>query len=742
MNKVLNRPLFRKAALKKGYIKPIKAFDGRFIGPMPFSPPAVTSNTGIMVGQPRTSPQVPALRKPPSFLERLSVRPSARLLKEAFSIPVSVGFQAGDKVADAFGMDPGFNVGRVGLQTLGSVAAARALPGLAVGSIGAIPTLVGLGTLYGIQNRIKAGIDERKRIKAMSPAELAEFKRLNRARALGGEADVSEQDLLGNFVPKPKKKETTKIATQASPGAGRPGFKGRDKSLQDMGPQDQLADQQYAGAGEADLNKIQGDTIGPNLPDPRDQVKVAVAEVEQPKQPKTTIEKAATKDINKSTANTIQTGGASDDPVFNQNIKLARQYFDELNKGQSSQAKLIFLSNLASGLLTGTTTRGGIGGALEVFGQALGPAVNNMVTVKLKEGELRARRRETSLNAALEHMEFINQGAARPDIDDRGVIQIRGEDGVLKNYRGVFGKDGTAYLFGGLGADGREVLIPIQQQGNIVDSNGNVLGSFEDFKSQKDLGARLFDLQDILGNRYNALSVTRDVLKTLGQEDMQGEKPKAGAALTVDTFVRRFTGVVKELAGANVMDDISTLTESQLQSKLDQYYQRELQAIERSDLSDKEKEKAREEIDKDSLLKAARDRLKKRGLFSGLSREEQEKLAVQETTLVYALANTFKDQDRLTQRDINAAREIVNIFSLRRSSKDVEASIKAIGQQLESDIRRTESLYREAGGLEATILRLRKLAEFETFGQGAVPQTLFKDFTPAEIEEGLQGVQL
>ena len=74
--------------------------------------------------------------------------------------------------------------------------------------------------------------------------------------------------------------------------------------------------------------------------------------------------------------------------------------------------------------------------------------------------------------------------------------------------------------------------------------------------------------------------------------------------------------------------------------------------------------------------------MKKRGLLSGLSREEQEKLAVQETTLVYALANTFKDQDRLTQRDIDAARNIVNIFSLTRSSKDVRASIQAIGNQL------------------------------------------------------------
>ena len=38
-----------------------------------------------------------------------------------------------------------------------------------------------------------------------------------------------------------------------------------------------------------------------------------------------------------------------------------------------------------------------------------------MVTVKLKDGELRARRRETSLEAALEHMSFLNKAAQRPN---------------------------------------------------------------------------------------------------------------------------------------------------------------------------------------------------------------------------------------------------------------------------------------------------------------------------------------
>jgi hypothetical protein len=52
-----------------------------------------------------------------------------------------------------------------------------------------------------------------------------------------------------------------------------------------------------------------------------------------------------------------------------------------------------------------------VGGAMEVLGQAIGPAVNNYVTVKLKEGELRQSAREASLNAALDHMKFVNDNA-------------------------------------------------------------------------------------------------------------------------------------------------------------------------------------------------------------------------------------------------------------------------------------------------------------------------------------------
>jgi hypothetical protein len=117
------------------------------------------------------------------------------------------------------------------------------------------------------------------------------------------------------------------------------------------------------------------------------------------------------------------------------------------------------------------------------------------------------------------------------------------------------------------------------------------------------------------------------------------------------------SGVAKEILGF----DIGSMSEEELKQRVQQLQADELDALERDpDITDSEKERLKKQLNSDSLIAEAKKRILKntgdKGWFSGLSRGEQERLAVQETTLVYALANTFKDQDRLTQRDIDAAR--------------------------------------------------------------------------------------
>ena len=740
LNKVLNRPLFRQQALKKGYLKPIHA------------------QTGIMVGSPTTSPPPPAIRKPPNFMERMSVSGPARFFRSMVGIPTVVGFDASGKVADAFGIDD--PLGRMAVQSLGAYGATRALPALSASAIGLGPTAIGLGTIYGGKKLIDAGIAERKRINAMSPKERKAFEQEQIAKALGGEALEALENIdvrAGAIQPKKELKVRVK-PPKGQPGSGRLSDRKSKGTLQAEG--DELVKDEFASIdGTSDINKIQDKALGfdegdMQMPETSD---VLTAAGEDEKNKKLTELEKQKKTLDKTktppqTSAAITTGGDS----FDQTIKLARRYQAELDAGDRSQAKLVFLANLASGLLTGKTTQGGLAGALEVFGQALGPAVNNFATIKLKEGELRRNSREASLNAVIDHMKFLNDAkkVEDPTIDSRGIIQVRDANGRLINMRGVVYKNGTAAVPAGVGPDGRERFTPVSQGGPIMSSGpdgiaGNeddvAIGVFENFLPQKQISDKLFEIHDTLGNRYNALSVARDVLRTLNQVDKEGKKPKAGAALVVDSFIRRFTGVAKELALGNVTDeDFSKLTPKELKLKLNQLYNEEVAKIESADISEEEKKRELELIDEDRLLEQTKQRLKDRGLFSGLSRTEQERLAVQETTLVYALANTFKDQDRLTQRDIDAARNIVNIFSLTRSSADVRASVTAIAEQLEADIKRQEELYALSGGLESSVRQLRRLKNFEPFRPlaGGLQEQLMGDLTDEEIEKRLNKVEL
>ena len=717
--------MFRKEALRKGVLKTINA------------------NTGVMVGQPYTSAPVPAIRKPPTAFERFKVSGPVRGIKslgrQTVNPAILGGYYAGDKVAQGLGIES--PVGRMGFGLGGSYAAARMLP--AVAGLGTLPSLAILGTAYGGKKLYDAGVKERARINAMSPAERKAFE-IEQRNAATDYMNVSDEELFGKFVPKtPEPIDTKKSAAapKEGPGSGRPSMRVKSKELKAEG--DPLLQDNVANSDDiADLDAVQENAVNidstgmpPGPPGSTDTLPTKVVDKDMPEAEKKNIET----ENKKQGDNEIALGGPSDDVEFNKTIALAKRYQEEVFKGEGSQAKLVFLANLASGLLTGTTRNSGIGGALEVFGQALGPAVNNYATIKLKEGELRARNREASLNAAVDHMKFVNENTVEESPDRTGgIIQIRGADGRLRNYKGYTLKDGTKQIAAGIGPDGREMFVPVSQGAPIADSNGQLIGQYENFLEQNSVDKRLFDIQDVLGNRYNALSVTRDVLRTLNQMDESGEQVKAGAALSIDQFTRRLSGVAKEVLGF----EVSSMSLDALEAKVAELQADEYAAIDRDpDLSEEGKEAAKKNLDSKNLIKQAKARLNKRGMLSGLSREEQEKLAVQEVTLTYALANTFKDQDRLTQRDVNAAKEIVNIFSLGRSSKDVKASIQAIGRQLESDIRRQESLYTVAGGLETTLKDLRRLKNFEVFeGEGGVASQLAEDLSIEEIENIIEGI--
>ena len=98
----------------------------------------------------------------------------------------------------------------------------------------------------------------------------------------------------------------------------------------------------------------------------------------------------------------------------------------------------------------------------------------------------------------------------------------------------------------------------------------------------------------------------------------------------------------------------------------------------------------------DSLYKKNLRDIKKR--IKDDSKLDYERLAINETVLVYRLANSLKSKDRLTQKDIQMAKELVKVFPAFRGEASVISSLIAVSETIMDDIKEKENLYLQAGG--------------------------------------------
>ena len=99
---------------------------------------------------------------------------------------------------------------------------------------------------------------------------------------------------------------------------------------------------------------------------------------------------------------------------------------------------------------------------------------------------------------------------------------------------------------------------------------------------------------------------------------------------------------------------------------------------------------------------------------------DYERLAINETVLVYKLANSLKAKDRLTQKDIEMAKGLVKVFPLLRGETNVIASLTATAETILDDIKQQERLYERAGGSSQYLLNERK-------AYGLIPDSMTVD---------------
>jgi len=690
INKVLNRPMFRREALKKGHLKPIKARTGRsIIGPMRPPVPALIpqSTMGTMVGPSYNNAL--ALRAQPNFMERMGSRIKG-FGRGVFSLPALGGYYAGDKVGQALGIEN--ELGRLPFGLAGGIAASRALPALA--GIGMIPSAVGLATIAGVQNRVQAGIDERKRINAMSPKERADFERQNRLKATDYMSEgVSDQDIFGKFNPKTlddivKGDTETKLKRGVKRGQTSPESKTVDIATE---PQNTT---KFGKKNVIDTAKIAENAVEGNpqidFPIKPDTETKLVAEKQEEEKDAFGFTKTKTKDNTKADEDAVN----STSP-FAEQIKLAREIAKEMRVGKTSNANLVFLTNLASGLLTGTTKRSGVGGALEVFGQALGPAVNNMVMVKMKEDELEQNLLGRALEFSTDYLKAQNEAFEMPDTEEVGVVQITNSNGRIVNIPGRRLKDGT-----------------LQRATGEVDRNGiNIYTTVDpslNFIANKDQNKETLELAKDIAGKYAAVNL---INRSLGIITEGGAD--AGVVGAFGLYGGRLTEALGDVFS---FAKVSGSDKSEIKAAGKAMFNIEQKKVANALVASGEFETANDALkylngrtglgnfqkNYNDSIKNAKKRLKDGKTL------DYERLAINETVLVYKLANSLKSKDRLTQKDIEMAKGLVKVFPLLRGERNVIASLTATAETILDDIKQQERLYERAGGSSQYLLNERK----------------------------------
>ena len=685
MNKVLNRPLFRKEALRRGALKPIHA------------------QTGIMVGQPITNPNpqinprtpVPAVR--PGLMRRAvgDLRAFAQRPGQFFSPKVN-RFVPGAGTAMFFGVEGLAPIIGAGRRKLG-VSDDSAIAPLIDYGLGGLLTLTPFGRAVGLTalaGRTALGAKDYVQGKkigttmsALTPdlgEPLGLFDRPEpggtlRRKQRRGEidaitlADIDRVEKEG-FKVSPRKRarqKTTDLATLP-------------QNTTEIGKQKTI-----------DTAKIAENAITPN---PQLNFPIT-SSPEQPQQPQAgvvtlgDIEKKAKEQQTKVTGSTADLDSIRANSPIMEQLKLAKQIRDELQEGKSSQAKLVFLSNLASGLLTGTTKKAGIGGALEVFGQALGPAVNNMVMTKMKEDEIEQNLMGRALEFSTDFIKAQNEAYEMPEVEEVGVIQIQNSNGRITNVPGIMLKDGTKRIATGqMDSRGQNIYATVPPDLNFI--------------ANKDQNKETLELASDIAGKYAAVNLINRSLGIITEG-----RAEAGVTGAIGLYGGRLTQAL-----GDVFDFVKPSGDSKSELKtsgkamFDLERQRAAQRLVNSGEFD-DKQAALKylntslgtfEKNYNNSLRNAKKRLE------GGSTLDYERLAINETVLVYKLANSLKSKDRLTQKDIEMAKGLVKVFPLLRGEKNVIASLTATAETILDDIRQQERLYERAGGSSQYLLNERK----------------------------------
>ena len=694
VNNVLNRPMFRQVALRKGYIKPKKARVGQFIRGSGFSMnPIATQNVSNF--NPRNVPMVieqPGMfSRTGQFFKRLGSDiknfPSTakqQLMQPRTKVPFGLGggiggllgaeglYQASSGLTTKLGMQPGTakTIVDLGLTTAGMFNPYTRALGVGITGLRAARGILGGATDY-VTGQPMGTTSQKFQVDLGNPLftnvftpvdptkpretrkERRDRKKLEAlARAEGSEGQISTTPPLN--VAKAEGEQNVKGTNSINVANIKSAAVEKATGAPDI---------TMRGDPEANLDM----QIKPEVPKPEAPVK------------ETTEDKQT---------DTVGLADVNENSPFAQQIALARKIRDELSAGRDpGLARRTFLLNLAAGLMSGTTKRQGLAGAVDVFGQALGPAVNNAVTVRLKEDELDNKLMGRALEFSSDFLKAQNESYVLPETAEIGVIQYINKNGKIVNVAGRMLKDGT-----------KQIQIP-----GAVNPNGTSVfqtaSAGTTFIANKDKNKETLDAAADLGGKYAALNLINRSLGIIEKGDA-----KVGVVGAVGLYSGRIQDAIGDIL--SFRNETKTQGEKSFNAEQTKAAARLVREGEFDNVED-----AKNYLTKEfgTFNKIYNNNLRSiKNKLEGGSKLDYERLAINETVLVYRLANSLKSKDRLTQKDIQMAKELVKVFPFFRGDESVTAALVAVGETILDDIKQQETVYLKAGGTSEYLLRERQ----------------------------------
>jgi hypothetical protein len=523
-----------------------------------------------------------------------------------------------------------------------------------------LPTTL-LGIPVGMaESQVKGAIKEEKETRLEDPKKAEDLK--NKLNALGPNASLGQ---VFNTIETYDLTDKQKNAAYNQIGLSAADIKGlRESKPQAAQPQDQKTG--VVGETTSD-NAVQKNMLSvieggnPNNMAPDEQEKVALKNVSQ------------TNRANKEIKNLEEKNKDNDD--FKRQFSTLRNQIQSAT-GNGDMTNLILLK-LASGLLTGKTTQSGVGGFLDVLGQASGPTVDTAILLANQQKEF-----DQSLALALIKSNSEKTGGLKAESKRVYVQEIDPNDDLFPvSARLVTKNQNTGALMDVVMTDQGEQFIPYTKKGTEteVDIKGKNIAN----KSMRDLS---------VGIEF-ANIVTNAPLELLGP----------GA--TVRQFMDRFSGSAQSYQSSiGNFDEFQTKSFNEVSDAI-------MNEEQFKNLTGSSLEKAKEQ-NNELLSKFQKESENYTAdLYKALDSGDQERIARAQLGLIeqrmkYIVANANKAQDRLTAADVKNAEGRTKILTLFENPKQIKKNYEILAREMNFNFRKQVKAYGSAGGTKDFVLTM------------------------------------